>query len=535
MGILGLTGKKRCELLRPAMEQKYPGGNRSSWLYAAAALAILGAVFFFMARHRLVDVDEGYYLLAAKLVTEGKTPYIDFFYPQMPLLPYVYGWWMKLFGASWYSARCLSALLAIALGALVYFHLTKTTGKRSLGFLGAALFAFSSFSLAWFTVVKTYSLSALLVFLSYLFLRSSSASPKKYFWGGLFLGLAVDTRLLLAGLVLAAAAQILWLDKTPGIRASRLGWWAFGFLAALSLNGFFLTNPDNFFFNNLGYHLLRSDYGAAETLKLKLETGLKLFGIGATEPAFALQFLLLFLAALFFFRPFSNFAQKPLLGAIFAASLLIISFFPTPAYTQYFCVAVPFMIVVLLESLAGRWKEWFPPQGKKSRPVWRWGLSAALFLYLAGGIFDGYRYAFWGERVPGIDLSENAGNWKVEIIREISGLIDAYSTRTGEAVISWWPGYFVETEAVPLPGMENNFGLAIASRLTAEERRKYRIVSEEEIVREIRQRQVGLVVLDNRLAKLPDFHRRDRLLKEEGFALVQAVQSTLLYKRQGEF
>jgi hypothetical protein len=60
----------------------------SRWLVLTAFLLQAG-FFLFVARHRLIDGDEGFYLLAARLVLQHKTPYLDFFYPQAPLLPYV--------------------------------------------------------------------------------------------------------------------------------------------------------------------------------------------------------------------------------------------------------------------------------------------------------------------------------------------------------------------------------------------------------------------------------------------------------------
>ena len=53
------------------------------------------SVFLTVSRFRLVDGDEGFYLLTSRLVTEGKLPYRDFLLTQMPLLPYAYGWWMR--------------------------------------------------------------------------------------------------------------------------------------------------------------------------------------------------------------------------------------------------------------------------------------------------------------------------------------------------------------------------------------------------------------------------------------------------------
>src|ERR1700740_731179 len=63
-------------------------------LFAAVVVACMlylaGLVHY--AQVRPIDGDEGYYTTAARLVWEGKTPYRAFFYPQGPLLPYIYSW-----------------------------------------------------------------------------------------------------------------------------------------------------------------------------------------------------------------------------------------------------------------------------------------------------------------------------------------------------------------------------------------------------------------------------------------------------------
>ena len=119
------------------------------------------SIFLTVSRFRLVDGDEGFYLLTSRLVTEGKLPYHDFLLTQMPLLPYVYGWWMRFAGMTWFSARLLSAVLAAALGTALYSEVYKQTGKWAAGLLAALLFLSSTHVFAWLTVVKTYALSSL--------------------------------------------------------------------------------------------------------------------------------------------------------------------------------------------------------------------------------------------------------------------------------------------------------------------------------------------------------------------------------------
>lgn len=58
-------------------------------LVFAALLATLMRVTL----RRLVDGDEGYLLMAARLVAQSHRPYVDFFCPQMPGFPCVFGAW----------------------------------------------------------------------------------------------------------------------------------------------------------------------------------------------------------------------------------------------------------------------------------------------------------------------------------------------------------------------------------------------------------------------------------------------------------
>ena len=63
--------------------------------------------------------DEGFHLqLAARLINAGKTPYIDFIFPQAPLNAYWNALWMRVFGENWRVPHVAASLLAIAAFAL---------------------------------------------------------------------------------------------------------------------------------------------------------------------------------------------------------------------------------------------------------------------------------------------------------------------------------------------------------------------------------------------------------------------------------
>jgi hypothetical protein len=75
-------------------------GAKLWWLRLLVALG-LAALLIPIGRVRLIDGDEGYYLQAARLVSEGKRIYTDFFYPQMPFGAHVYAAWFWLWGRGW--------------------------------------------------------------------------------------------------------------------------------------------------------------------------------------------------------------------------------------------------------------------------------------------------------------------------------------------------------------------------------------------------------------------------------------------------
>src|SRR5689334_12598605 len=136
---------------------------RASWVAPALSFlvpaAVAGAVLVPVAALRPLDEDEGYYALAAKLITQGKTPYTSFWYPQAPLMPYVYGGWQRVVLESWYGLRGLSVLLTVGLACLVYRHVVKRRRSRRLALFAVVLLAATPLGFEWFPTVKTYALS----------------------------------------------------------------------------------------------------------------------------------------------------------------------------------------------------------------------------------------------------------------------------------------------------------------------------------------------------------------------------------------
>src|SRR5215469_16912583 len=84
----------------------------STWFLVCSAL--LGGVLLAYSQTFAFSWDEGFHLLAAQLIKEGRRPYLDFALAQTPLNAYWNAGWMGLFGDKWRGIQAIDALLTIA-------------------------------------------------------------------------------------------------------------------------------------------------------------------------------------------------------------------------------------------------------------------------------------------------------------------------------------------------------------------------------------------------------------------------------------
>ena len=447
-----------------------------------AALLVPLAVF------RFVDGDEGVYAYASRLAVHGYLPYRDFFYEQAPLLPYSYGPVGALTGESWYALRGLSVAFALAVGLLLYRHALGRNG-RGAAVAAVTVYAGSGLVFGYLTLVKTFALSTLLVFAAFLLVEKGSWPA-----AGVLLGLAVDTRLLLLAVVpvfLVAA-----------LRARRLAPFAAGTGVGLVPSLVFLAiSPRAFLFDNLRYHSLKSSAGLVGDVHQKAQTGATLLGLEPTDRALGIQFGLLVIAAAAALLLSARRGRLPL-GLAIAVALGIVSFLPTPSYVQYFALTVPFLVAGALE---------LRPRG----PV----LALFLVAYLVPAAWAVRHFVSYDPV-----LRPSLGS-----IRDVSARVDA-ATRPGERVLSSWPGYLIGTHAWALGDYTNQFAPVAAAKISASDARSYRVASEAELERRIRERSVRLVVYRNWVTS-PPFARWDAALRAGRYRLLANVQTAAIYTR----
>lgn len=244
------------------------GGAARAWrwghivllLAVAASWLSLSALNLWMGE---LNQDEGWYLYAAKQMTEGLKPYRDFAFTQPPMLPLVYSWvfnWVGHFGLV--GGRAVTWLFG-AMGTLAAVWLAMRAGPRQAQRLTAGLcfilIAMNLYQSYFTTVVKTYALSSM--FLCAGLAMLSFVGPRKGFraaaGSGFLLACAAATRislgaaLTLGGLYLLICRRRLrawaWLDFALG-----------GLLGlALAFLPFLALGREGFRFGVVEYHSLR--------------------------------------------------------------------------------------------------------------------------------------------------------------------------------------------------------------------------------------------------------------------------------------
>jgi hypothetical protein len=470
-----------------------------------------------IARHRLIDGDEGFYLMASRLVFEHRIPYHDFFFTQMPLLPYVYGLWMQIAGRSWMSARAFSAILAALLGTILFSYVCRETRKPAAALLAVVLFMSSTLVFAWFVTVKTFALAGIFLFGTFWLIHlSASASRNSVAISGLLLAIGTDVRLYLAGLV----PLFLWwifCDSQKGARLRGIIWFVVGFSIGLLPNVYLLLlDPKAYLFDNLLFHGIRSDAGIVGAFSQKLFALVQIFILGGAGNGLQMTLLM---ASTFVLTARLKVASASSRRAVqLAVAIGAISLLPTPSYVQYFCLCVPFLIVASVCAACEHLDRLKPP----GRHVAVACGIALVALFVTASVGDYSRFFVTGIGVNGIRDPKRAPNWSIDAVRSVSRAIDGLAI-PDERVMSLWPGYVFESHAAPFPGLENNTGRDRADAVSYYQLADYHILSQDQIDRELSRHNPRLVVVGNQESMFVTAEPYIAMLSRYGYRMVRKI------------
>jgi hypothetical protein len=243
--------KKRAEKARAARRSET---NRRI-LVAAGFIAVFGS-FLLLANYYLdvgrMSADEGFYAVASRNVMQGEIPYRDFAYTQMPLLPYINGAAMSLFGWEMDTQRAINVFWALVGIVAIVLTLRHRLESWEPALLAAFTVAASPYWCEFQAMGKTYGAAGMFLALATCAMLMRWPLYHRTALVALFGTLATGCRLSLAPVVAIYVIALIIEAKESRRRAIVLALSAA--IGCLLLLPFFLLSPGNMIFMVYEYH-----------------------------------------------------------------------------------------------------------------------------------------------------------------------------------------------------------------------------------------------------------------------------------------
>ncbi len=434
-------------------------------------VVINAAVCALHAARRPIDGDEAYYAMAARQVSEGHTPYLDFFYPQGPLLPYVYAPAVILGGHQLLTLRGLSVVLgAITVLAWAFWLRKRHSDRPVLAVIALLVLAASPGFVDWTTTVKTYALANLGATAGLVCLDRALWSRTPHRWlvaGGLALGTATSARLLYAPLALVPTVALLVKagDSSGQARVRASLAWLGGLVAGtIPITASLVRDPDLFWFNNIQYHTMRHHQTNDGDLLGQIAAALAALGRTLAQDPFLVATLLLSAWGVWSWRRDRCGNSGRRFEHIVATGLVVhvlASLCPNPVQNQYFTATLAPLVVPLVAGGLARLPSRYLHRTTAS-------IGVVMGLLMVATIIQP-RSAVQADPV-----------WRWTHFRRVCAKVEEL-TAPDDVVLAFWPGYTFETGRRVYPGLENQFAPGIAKMLSQDERDRYHVVGYEEL------------------------------------------------------
>ncbi len=228
---------------------------RMAFIFAGFALVFgthLSLCIYYL-NHGFMGADEGFYAIAARSVMDGRIPYRDFAYTQMPLLPYLNGLVMEIFGYTMATQRVINLVWStIGLVAMI-LALRQRLGRWEPGLVAAFCVAASPHWAALQAIGTSHGAAGMFLSLSAAAVLSTFPHMRRVIAFALFATMAVGCRLSCAPVVIplcfALALETRGRRRRLAALAIPLG------TAVVVFLPFFLSAPRNMIFNVWEYHM----------------------------------------------------------------------------------------------------------------------------------------------------------------------------------------------------------------------------------------------------------------------------------------
>ena len=492
------------------------GGKRVAILVFVLVLQILLIGYF--VQNRIVDRDEGLYLWAAREVASGKSPYEDFFFPQMPLLLYLLLPLSRLGWNSLFLARSVYGTASLILGLLIFHYLYRREKSFEIALFGLSIYVFSGFLLSWHTVVQFNALTDLLVFGAFLSFTAGLHTQRRqyYLLAGLLLGLTVDLRIVFIPLIPVFLFLIYFFRPRDGLGRVRrslslclggallggspliyfLGRYRLGFLQQTV---FFQLTRDRFFWEAPGMWTSMS-HNVATLAKFFLfpQTGLV---------------LVLSIYMLFCYlretprRPFIS--SHPRQGVLLLIALTIFAshLVVTPSFFHYWVQVVPLLIAFSAPSLS---------RLLERRGLRKFAVAGGVIYLLCISLPIALHVKAWMPKYR---------PWQIANLRSVVEVVQEL-TSEDDRVVSYWTGFLVFAERRGIEGV-NPRERIISNKLTATERHRYPIADHSRLAEAITKKEADLIIMPP--------GSRDRSVVEDSYREVERFEGFAIYlpKQEG--
>ena len=451
-------------------------------------MTVLLLIATFTAIASTYDHNESFYLTAGYLVSQGQSLYADFAFWQMPNSALIYGavfwlsgtedfvltgkivsfvfFWLAAIGAGFLAHRLSrNAWVAFGSGLILILNpiVLRCAAEASNYIMPIAfsVWAFYFFTLGW-----------------------NGKSNAVWFLGlsGFMVNLAVGTKLYYATTILPYLAVLaLWQDNEsqPKRRKRRVAPFLIGAAIGIIPSLWHLIKDfDVFMFNNLKAHFLTREWYAGliqETsslsadLKLRLGLSQKLrhtFHDFVQPGNLAISAGLVAMAVYVAKRQAArSLVRTPLnaLALILSLVALVSVLIPTPMWLQYVGTPLAFMAITLIVLISST---------RQSMPK---AANIALILVVGLQAIPAYK-----ELAPHIRHAADQQRWASSSVQPLARMAgERVASRGGGKRLACWQQIFaVESKQFePYPELVMApFGLVIADRLNAEQRKKYRLV-----------------------------------------------------------
>jgi len=328
--------------------------SRSPYLWLGGVMSLYAAVFLVYAETLAFTLDEGYHLLAAQLIDAGRTPYLDFCFPQTPLNAYWNALWLMLLGHTWRVPHLMAALATIGAVWLMTDYVWRQFPAESWRLPAAIAVALSiGLNGAVFPYGPLQAYGICLLGLAVAFRLAIRAVTRGRWLDaagvGIAVGIASGSSLLTAA---AAPVLLLWLlYYQPGRRWKTFASFATGVtLPLVPVLGLFAAGPRQTWFNIFRYHAFYRKLYWPETTQHDLEIFASWLG---DAPALILG--LLALGGLIYIVRRSSWPAavkaEYYLCAWLAAALAAEVASAHPTFSRYFLLTVPFLAILAAAGL----------------------------------------------------------------------------------------------------------------------------------------------------------------------------------------